>query len=68
MKKLEWHISKFGFCNGISPTYENCNGIDPINPNSIARQFSKNEAKKINKLTNIDKTISYRLVITLQRR
>jgi hypothetical protein len=32
MRKLEWHISKFGFCNGISSTSENYNGINPINP------------------------------------
>jgi hypothetical protein len=32
MRKLQWHFSNFGFCNGISPTSEICNGIDPINP------------------------------------
>jgi hypothetical protein len=32
MRKLEWHISKFGFCNGISLNGESCNGINPINP------------------------------------
>jgi hypothetical protein len=30
--KLEWHISKFDFCNGISLSCGSCNGIDPINP------------------------------------
>jgi hypothetical protein len=30
--ELEWHISKFSFCNGISPSGENWSGIDPINP------------------------------------
>ena len=33
MKNLEWHISKFSFCNGIFPIRELGNGIDPINPN-----------------------------------
>jgi hypothetical protein len=32
MLNLEWHISKFEFCNGISLSYGSCNGIDPINP------------------------------------
>jgi hypothetical protein len=32
MSKLEWHISKFDFCNDISPKYESCNDINPINP------------------------------------
>jgi hypothetical protein len=32
MKELEWHISKFCICNGISPNGESCNGISPINP------------------------------------
>jgi hypothetical protein len=32
MMKLEWHISKFDFYNGISPTSKKYNGINPINP------------------------------------
>jgi hypothetical protein len=32
MGKLEWHISKLDFCNGISPNGESYNGIYPINP------------------------------------
>ena len=32
MRKLEWHIYEFGFCNGIPTTCENCNGINPIDP------------------------------------
>jgi hypothetical protein len=32
MKKLEWHISNFSFCNSISIKCESCSGIDPINP------------------------------------
>jgi hypothetical protein len=32
IRKLEWHISKFSFCNGISLTHESYSGIDPINP------------------------------------
>jgi hypothetical protein len=40
MSKLEWHISKFDFCNGISPKYESCNGIDPINSFIFSNRFS----------------------------
>jgi hypothetical protein len=29
---LEWHISNSYFCNGISPSGESYNGINPINP------------------------------------
>jgi hypothetical protein len=32
ISKLEWHISKFDFYNGISPNGESYNGINPINP------------------------------------
>ena len=32
IEKFEWHISKFSFCNGMSPICELGNGIDPINP------------------------------------
>jgi hypothetical protein len=32
IRKLEWHIYKFDFCNGIFSNCESCNGIDPINP------------------------------------
>jgi hypothetical protein len=32
MRKLEWHISNFDFCNGIFSSCESCNDIDPINP------------------------------------
>jgi hypothetical protein len=35
MRKLEWHFSTFGFCNGISPNDESSHGIDPINPRNI---------------------------------
>jgi hypothetical protein len=38
IRKLEWHISKFSFCNGISSNGENCNGIYPINPFLFARE------------------------------
>ena len=31
LKKLEWHITNFTFCNGVSPTGKNYSGIDPIN-------------------------------------
>lgn len=31
IRKLEWHFSKSNFCNVISPTGENYNGIDTIN-------------------------------------
>jgi len=32
MIELQWHVSKYVNCNGISPNRENCNGIFPINP------------------------------------
>jgi hypothetical protein len=32
MRKLEWHFSNIGFCNGIFPSGENSSGMDPINP------------------------------------
>jgi hypothetical protein len=32
MRKLEWHFSNIGFCNGIFSSGENSSGMDPINP------------------------------------
>jgi hypothetical protein len=32
IEKIEWHILKFYFCNGISATRELESGIKPIHP------------------------------------
>jgi sulfatase maturation enzyme AslB (radical SAM superfamily) len=49
MRKLEWHISKFSFCNNISPIDEYYNGIDPINP----FHYRKYDDKSFSTLVNI---------------
>jgi hypothetical protein len=46
MKKLEWHISKSCFCNGIFPKCESYNGIDPINPSLIGVEKSPTHCAK----------------------
>jgi hypothetical protein len=39
MVKLQWHFSKFGFYNGISPNHESCSGMNPINPSKIDNEM-----------------------------
>jgi hypothetical protein len=38
--ELQWHISNFTNCNGISQNDKSCNGIFPINPFLYGQQRS----------------------------
>ena len=59
MKKFQWHIYKFGFCDGISPTCELGNGIDPINPNIIESNVESFLCVSTYKLTPKSKRVKH---------